>query len=294
MFHRLMISLVRPAVFNCSSWPSLAPRLVVFAPATVILIRRFYDAAFDLAASDRPLHAMQFDSFQLLAWGVALYLLGRLRPAQVLRRTDIGAALVICVVGAVNTAAGLAALTLFLLVIGGGDMRWRAVATVFGALFAQQAIVPSLFDLIGPTLTQLDAMIVGSAVKLTIAGAAWQGNIIAIPSGHAIEISPVCSSFHNVSLAALCWIALTKLERPDWRPLDLVTLCAAAGCQVLLNAVRIYFMALSFEQYLYWHGGPGAHIFSASASVAAVLISAFGARLVTPRCISSPVIVSPI
>jgi hypothetical protein len=286
--------LVKPVIFNRSEWAAVAPRLVVFCPAAVILIRRLYDAAFDAASAAQPWHAMQVDSFQLLAWAVAFYLLSRLRPGRDFRITDIAAAIVICVVGCLNAAAGLAALTLFLLVTGGSDIQWRAVATVFGALFAQQAIVPSLFDLIGPTLTQFDAMLVGSAVKLTTAGAVWQGNIIAISSGHAIEISTVCCSFHNVSLTVLCWVALTKLERPEWRPLDLVVLCAAASCQVLLNTVRIYFMALSFEQYLYWHSGPGAHIFAACASIAAVLISAYGARLVSSRGVSGRVATSPI
>jgi exosortase/archaeosortase family protein len=286
--------LVKSTLFNRLEWVALAPRLVIFGPPTVILIRRLYEAAFDLASSDRPLHAMQFDSFQLLAWGVAFYLLRRLKPARDPRRTDVVAAIIVCLVGALNAAVGLAGLTLFLLVMAGGDIRWRAVATVFGALFAQQAIVPSLFALIGPVLTQFDAMLVGSSVKLTIAGAAWQGNIIAIPSGHAIEIAPQCCSFHNVSLAVLCWVALTKLERPEWRPLDLLVLGAAVSCQVVLNTVRIYFMALSLEQYLYWHDGPGAHIFAACASVAAVLISAYGARLVSYSDINGRLAASPI
>ena len=126
-------------------------------------------------------------------------------------------------------------------------------------------------------------MLVGSVVKLTISGANWQGNIISVPGDHAIEVVAGCCSFRNVSLAALCWIALTKLERPEWHRLDIVVLAAAAGCQIALNVVRIYLMALSDDMYLYWHTGMGAHIFSIVASVGAVLISAFGARWVSLR-----------
>jgi exosortase/archaeosortase family protein len=139
-----------------------------------------------------------------------------------------------------------------------------------------------------PTLTQFDTMLVGSVVKLTIGGATWQGNVISVPGDHSIEIVAGCCSFRNVSLAALCWIALTKLERPEWRSLDIVVLATAAGCQIGLNVVRIYLMALSDDMYLYWHTGMGAHIFAIVASVGAVLISAFGARLVSLRSATRP------
>lgn len=271
----------------------LGAHFVSFGPATVILIRRLYDAAVDMASTDRVLHAMQIDTFQLLAWGVAFYLLGRLAPAHEPKRSEITGAVVICLIGGLNSAAGLAALSLFLFATASGDIRRRAVATVFGALFAQQAIVPILYALVVSALTQFDAMLVGAAVKLTITGASWQHNIIEVPSGHAIEIAPQCCSFHNVSLAALSWVALTKLERPEWRRLDLVVLATAAGCQLFLNTVRIYLMALSPEMYLYWHAGPGTHIFSACASAAAVLIGAYGAHLVSLGAAYRPLVALP-
>ena len=93
-----------------------------------------------------------------------------------------------------------------------------------------------------------------------------------------------CCSFRNVSLAVLSWVALTKLERPQWYPLDVAVLALAAGCQIVLNVVRIYLMALSPDMYTYWHVGTGERIFAIAASAAAVLISAFGARYVSDAC----------
>jgi len=279
-------------LFNRINGPLLAARFVLFGPATVILIRRLNDAALDLASLPRGwvLHETQVDTFQLLAWGVAFYLLGQLGPAREPKRSDIAGAIVVCLIGSLNSAVGLAALSLFLLVTAGGDVRRRAVATVFGALFAQQAIVPILFALIVSELIKFDAMLVGTAVKLTITGASWQNNIIAVPSGHAVEIGVPCCSFRNVSLAALSWVALTKLERPEWRRLDLVVLATAAGFQILANTVRLYLIALSPEMYLYWHSGLGARIFAVGASAAAVLISVYGAHLVSAGTASrSPV-----
>jgi exosortase/archaeosortase family protein len=258
---------------------------MVFGPAAFLLICRVHEASIDMGSLPERdvLHVMHIDAFQVLAWGVAFCLLGRLGPPRQPHAVDIAGAVIVCVIGVFSSAAGLATLALLLTLTAAGDVRRYAAATVFAALFAQQAIMPILFDLLWPTLTQFDTMLVGSVVKLTISGATWQGNIISVPGDHAIEVVAGCCSFRNVSLAALCWVALTKLERPEWRRLDLVVLVAAAGCQIALNVVRIYLMALSDDMYLYWHTGMGAHIFAIVASVGAVLISAFGARWVSLR-----------
>jgi hypothetical protein len=164
-----------------------------------------------------------------------------------------------------------------------------AVAIIVAALFTQQAIVPIIYALLEAKLIHFDAMLVGTAVELTVNGATWQDNIIAVPSGHSIEVLSGCCSFRNVSLAVLSWVALTKLERPKWYPLDIAVLSLAAGCQIVLNVVRIYLMALSPEMYTYWHVGTGQRIFAITASVAAVLISAFGARVVSDAYADSTV-----
>ena len=59
----------------------------------------------------------------------------------------------------------------------------------------------------------------------------------------------------------------------------------AGQLALALNVVRIYLMALSDDMYLYWYRGMGAHIFPISASIGAVLISAFGARWVSLRSV---------
>ena len=98
-------------------------------------------------------------------------------------------------IGALSSAAGLATLSLLLTLTASGDVRQLAAATVFAALFAQQAITPILFDLLWPTLTQFDAMLVGSVVKLTISGANWQGNIISAGDHAGSRWSPAAARF---------------------------------------------------------------------------------------------------
>jgi hypothetical protein len=264
---------------------SFAPstRFVVLVPAAILLARRVYEAVVEQTSLSgwEALHALHLDAFQLLAWGVAFYLLGQLRSGRGPSNLEIAGAIIVCSAGAYNSSVGLIALSSFLFVTAGTDVRQRAVATVLTAIFVHQAIIPILYPLLVPTLTQFDATLVGALVKLTISGATWQSNVIAVPSGHAIQIMEACCSFHNVSMALLTWIALTKLERPEWRRLDIAVMSAAAGCQILMNTMRIYLMAQSLDMYLYWHNGVGAQIYSACASISAVLISAYGARLVS-------------
>jgi exosortase/archaeosortase family protein len=86
-----------------------------------------------------------------------------------------------------------------------------------------------------------------------------------------------CSSFHNISLGLLCWVAITKLRRPDWAPGDAWVAALVVVAVVLLNTGRVYLMALSAEMYDYWHTGFGAHLFALVASAAVIAISVWGA-----------------
>lgn len=258
-------------------------KFITLGPAIIVLVHRLFDASADVAGSpdQSVLHVLHIDAFQLLAWGVVLYLLNQQPSIQPVTRTHVVGALLICIIGSLSSVAGVGLLSLYLIYVADRDVRRWATATVFVALFFQQAIVPWLYDLLVPTMTRFDTLFVGSAVQWTIPGATWQDDIITVPSGHSIEILAGCCSLRNVSLASLCWVALTKLERPVWSRYDIAVLAAAAGFQILLNVVRIYLMAMSPDMYLYWHDGMGEKIFAVCASAAAVLISSFGARWVT-------------
>lgn len=266
------------------SW--LVGRLVVFGPAIWLLFCRLNEATVEMVVlPDRDvMHTLRIDAFQLMAWGVAFILLRQLGPTRRPNHVEIAAAITICLIGELSSAAGLAALTIYLVATTVQDRAPRlAVATVFGALFVQQTIIPILYDVLVPIITRFDTMLVGSFVELTVRGSTWQGDTISVPWDHSIIVAAGCSSFRNVSLATLCWVSLTKLERPEWRRLDIGVLAIAAGFQIALNVTRIYLMALSDNMYLYWHTGMGSHIFAVTASAGAVLVCAFGARYVSIR-----------
>jgi len=91
------------------------------------------------------------------------------------------------------------------------------------------------------------------------------------PSGHDVAITSPCASFHNLSLASLCWVTLTMLHRPYWLKSDLYVGLISALIQFGFNVWRLVFVCLSLPMYEFWHDGFGKHIFSAVATTCAIV-----------------------
>lgn len=155
------------------------------------------------------------------------------------------------------------------------DRKILAAATVVLALSLNGLWGRLLFDLIALSLLKVDAALVGVLLAMTRSGYAWNGNIIS-SDVHSIIVLSGCSSFHNISLGLLCWVALTKLARPEWIKGDAWVALAVCGAVLLLNTLRIYLMAFDPESYVYLHTGFGAQLFVWMTSAAVVAISLWG------------------
>jgi len=155
----------------------------------------------------------------------------------------------------------------------------RAAATVLWALFVQAIVGPLIFSFFRFDLLRADAALVGLLLDATQMGLFhWHDNIIET-TGHSLEVYGPCSSFHNISLAALCWITVTKLHRTNWIATDFLFGAAACAAMIIMNATRLYLMAQNFASYRYWHDETGAQIFALTATGVIVLISLWGALL---------------
>jgi hypothetical protein len=227
-----------------------------------------------------------FGVFQILAWWAVFSLLGRETSGAPATRQDfvvVGSLCIINMMPAERTiwiAATLVAVYIHLTSMKGSNAR--AAATVLLALCIQTLWGPAVFSFFAPDLLQADAAIVGTALDVTQSGFTWHANIIAT-EGHSVELFNGCSSFHNISLAVLCWVTQTKLKRPAWIATDFLFGAAACVAMIALNATRIYLMALSFEGYEYWHNGNGAVIFEVGASLTIMLISLWGSSIGDPQ-----------
>jgi hypothetical protein len=84
-----------------------------------------------------------------------------------------------------------------------------------------------------------------------------EGIVISNTSGHAIEVLEPCSAFHNTIVTAFIWLSIIKILGLDLRLKHFYILAIALGFVVVLNTARIGVMAISENQYFFWHVGPG-------------------------------------
>jgi hypothetical protein len=152
------------------------------------------------------------------------------------------------------------------------DLRARAAGAVALAIVIQAIWAPLIFSKLSFIFLQIDAGVVGWLLGYVVPGAASTDTLVTTPSGHDVVITAACASFHNLSLASLCWVTLTMLHRPYWIRSDLYIGLAAVLVQFGLNVWRLVFVCMSLPMYEFWHEGLGKHIFSAVATVCAIVL----------------------
>jgi len=170
------------------------------------------------------------------------------------------------------TAVGICLLT-----TNQGDRKLRAAGVVLLALAVNGLWGPFFFDVFAIQLLRVDAALVGAALSLTQPNVSWHETVIEPTDGPSLFIAPPCSSFHNVSLALLCWVSLNRLCRTRWMASDTLIALAVAGAVILLNGCRLYLMAMSPSSLAYWHEGFGEEIFAWTTTFVVLVISLWGA-----------------
>lgn len=228
------------------------------------------------------IHALLSRSiFYYLGWYVVVTLLLASDRDQPASRFEVATALSLA---ALNLLPGLnsswlstTAVALFVYFSRRSDDKVKAAAIVLLALCFNGYWGPRVFDLFAYYLLRADAALVGAALYLTQPGMGWEGTIIGRPGVHSVLIFSPCSSFHNISLGLLCWASVTKMYRTSWVRGDFAVALSVCAIVILLNAVRLYLMALSSEYYAYWHQGPGEQVAAWGTTMAVLLISLWGA-----------------
>ena len=220
--------------------------------------------------------------FQIMAWYAIFRLLASSDPAPVAQLRDFLIAVALCGLVFVpsNGIIWLAALGLaiFGLLFYGRDPRLRAAGIVLAALSVQEFWGRVLFELSALPLLRAETAVVGTMLQAVRAGTVWRDNVITGPSGHGIVLYDGCSSFHNLSLAALCWVSVRSLGLQSWQVRDFVTGCAVGMTMILFNVTRLCLMAWDADLYSYWHDGGGVQIFDIGASTTILLMSLYGSR----------------
>ena len=255
----------------------------IWAAALLLINQLFYQIKQDWSAS---LETLFYDlgaigAFQFMAWYVIFDLLRASDPVPARwRELLVAAALCLLLFLPMSRAIWVAAvgIAIYLFIFNGGDLRLRAAATVLAGLSVQEYWGHIFFNLVAFPLLDAETAAVGTLLAAVRPGTGWQDNMITGPNGFGIVVYSACSSFHNVSLAALCWLTVSRWRHQnEWRR-DLVMLGVVAVTMILLNLLRLCLMAWDVDLYDYWHTGPGADIFAIAASVAVLSISLYGSR----------------
>ncbi len=220
--------------------------------------------------------------FQVMAWYAIFRLLASSDPAPVALSWDFLIALALCCLVVVPSTraiwvAALGAAILFWL-FSGGDTKLHAAGIVFAALSVQEFWGHIFFNLFALPLLRAETAVVGTMLQAVRAGTVWRDNVITGPNGHGIVVFDLCSSFHNLSLAALCWVTVRSLRDESWQVRDLVTGCVVGMTMVFFNMTRLCLMAWDANLYHYWHDGVGVQIFNIGASTTILLMSLYGSR----------------
>jgi len=242
-----------------------ATKVFLVSGITVFVIF-FFDAYPNIVGGHTALGVFEF-----FGTAASLYLLSKGRPDNALLLDWLGCAAAIFAACIGFAGASISLFALYLVFRDRDDLNTRAAGTVAAAVAVQAVWAPLIFSKISFLLLQIDAGVVGWLISQFVPGASWSGTVVYAPSGHNVAIFAACASFHNLSLASLCWVTLTMLHRPYWVKSDLYVGLVGMLVQFGFNVWRLVFVCLSLPMYEFWHEGFGINIFSAVATACAII-----------------------
>ena len=220
--------------------------------------------------------------FQYLAWYAIFRLLGSSDPGPAAQWRDFLIIAAFCLLVFLPTSRAIwvaaSGIAIYLFLTETGDAKLRAAGIVLAALSVQELWGRLFFNLVADHLLRAEAAVIGTMLEVARPGTVWHDNGISGPDGHGVVIISGCSSFHNVSLALLCWVTVSRLRCHTWRARDFVIGSAIGITMILFNMTRICLMAWNTELYHYWHEGSGTEIFAIGASLTILLMSLYGSK----------------
>ena len=264
---------------------ALSRRDIFIWAAVILFLNQLFGVAKEMPAAS--LVALVTDLlavgiFQYLAWYAVFRLLGSSDPAPAARLRDFVVTAVLCLLVFLPSSrviwVAATGIAIYLWLSDAGDPKLRAAGIVLAALSVQELWGHVFFNLIASHVLRAEAAAVGTMLEAVRSGTVWQDTVIMGPDGHGVVIISGCSSFHNVSLALLCWVTFSRLQRQNWQVRDFVIGSAIGITMILFNMARLILMAWNIELYHYWHNGIGTEIFGIGASLTILLMSLYGSR----------------
>jgi hypothetical protein len=244
---------------------------VLLVPAIIVFAIFFFTAFIYVDERIETGGSGALGVFELFGAAASLYLLSTGRSGKTSRLDWLVCASAVIVACTGFAGVSITIFALYLFFRDRDDLNIKAAGTIAAAVSIQAVWAPLIFSKLSFLFLQVDAGVVGWLVSHVVPGASWGGTIVYTPSGHNVRITSPCASFHNLSLASLCWVTLTMLHRPYWVKSDFYVGLFAMIIQFGFNVWRLVFVCLSWPMYEFWHDGFGKHIFSAVATASAII-----------------------
>jgi hypothetical protein len=203
-------------------------------------------------------HSRTVSSAEILGFVAIAVVLCDMRADRVLRRWDFVAIAGITVASLYTSpiVRAIAMTGLCLLFVAQSDKQIASLGQLCIGLVWIDYWGPLFLDLIKPWLLPIEALF--AFLPLWLFGSfSLDGTVITNGTGYAIQVFEPCSAFHNTITTAFIWLSLMKIMRMDFHLRQYCFLALAFAVVVLLNTARISILAVSENQYLFWHTGPG-------------------------------------
>jgi exosortase/archaeosortase family protein len=165
-------------------------------------------------------------------------------------------------------------LSLYILVFANTNPERVRGALILLAMTAPMLWSRLLFQIFAKPILDIDAALVA-----LLLGTDRTGNMVGFLDGSGYMIvMPACSSLANMSLALLCWVAITQWVGHRWTAKDVIWAGLACASVIAVNVTRISLMGLNHRYYEAIHSSWGDMITNSIMLALMVAVTVLGAR----------------
>ena len=165
-------------------------------------------------------------------------------------------------------------LSLYILMFANANPERVRGALILLAMTAPMLWSRLLFQIFAKPILDIDAALVA-----LLLGTDRTGNMVGFLDGSGYMIVlPACSSLANMSLALLCWVAITQWVGHRWTAKDMIWASFACASVIAVNVTRISLMGLNHHSYEAIHSPWGDMITNSIMLALMVAVTVLGAR----------------
>jgi hypothetical protein len=233
--------------------------------------------SFQFSDWEGALAGADINVIMLLACFAGISLVSAKSPEHLLPR-DLGVALIFLILVSLPISplswVAVTALSLYILVFASANPERVRGALILLAMTAPMLWSRLLFQIFAKPILDIDASLVA-----LLLGTDRTGNMVAFldGSGHMVVL-PACSSLANMSLALLCWVAITQWVGHRWIAKDVFWAGLTCFSVITVNVTRISLMGLSHRHYEAIHSTWGDMITNSIMLALMVGVTVLGAR----------------